>query len=232
MARESNQPRDRYAKIARRMWNDETFCAFSAPPPNAQTLWMFLLTTPDAGSIPGVFRLSVAATAERLLWSAEDTRRCLDEIIAKGCAEYDPQAQLVFLPNALRLNPATSPNVVRSWSKQWLELPECALKVRVKRLYMHAVAALGSGFESAIQDVLGKPSRTVSPKVSPKASPTLSESLPRHFPKGVPESGSGSGSGSGSPPKPPSGGHAPSGLETETETRPVRKPPTLIRRPW
>jgi hypothetical protein len=228
MARESKQPTDRYARVARRMWNDETFREFSAPAPNAQTLWQFLLTTPDCGSIPGVFRFSVAATAERFGWSIEDTRRCLDEIVSKGCAEYDPQAQLIHLPNALRLNPAASPNVVRSWSKQWLELPECKLKDRVKRVYINTVTSLGPGFASAIQEILGKPFG--------KASPKDRESLPRTLPhtdrKSIPESGSGSGSGSGSPPKPPSGGQPLPGQETETETRPVRKPPTLIRRPW
>jgi hypothetical protein len=143
MSRASKYPNDRYAKVARRMWDDEVFRSWSKPPPNAQTLWQYLLTCPNGGSVPGLFRFSVAETAERFEWSIEDTQRVLQEIVDSGRAEYDPTARLIYLPNALRANDPQSANVVVGWSRQWAELPECALKRRAQVAFRrHLSAAL------------------------------------------------------------------------------------------
>lgn len=140
---------DRYGRILRRIWFDEMFQAWSAPPPCAQFLWFYLCTTPRAGSIPGVFTLSLEETAKRLRWSLEDTRRVFAEIVSQGRAEHDEKTDLLYIPSALRHDSPHNPNVVKSWRRQWTELPPCHLKERVQTAFGQYLSSVGGGFVEA-----------------------------------------------------------------------------------
>jgi hypothetical protein len=149
---------DRFAMISRRLWDDEEFRRWSAPQANAQTLWLYLLSNPIAGSIPGLFRFSVAETAERFAWSHKATEKCFAEIVSSGRALYDAHARLVWLPNALRINPPANPKVVIGWARQWRELPECELKGKAAEAFAEHLAARGKGFVEASAKLFGEPS--------------------------------------------------------------------------
>jgi hypothetical protein len=118
---------DLFSKVSRRMWRDEKFVALSAPPPNARDLWVYLLTGPHNGTIPGLFVLGELALAEDMEWDPEPTRSCLHEILAKGMARFDRKRRLFWLPNAIAHNLPRSPKQVIGWSKAWKLLPECSL---------------------------------------------------------------------------------------------------------
>jgi len=146
---------DRYAVVLRRVWDDATFVTWGPPgEPCAQFLWLYLLTTPTAGSVPGLFRFSVAEVAERFGWSLEGTAACLARIVASGRAEYDGAARLLYLPNGLPLNAPKNGNVVKSWRRQWRELPECALKAKAAEAFGAFVSKLGDGFAAAWTSVI------------------------------------------------------------------------------
>jgi hypothetical protein len=157
-------PKARYGKISTRMWGDEWFRSLSAPQPNGQTLWVHLLTGPHTlHAIPGLFMIGEAAMAEALGWPLEGFREAFREVSAKGKAKADWKARVIWVPKALVYNAPESPNVVKSWSKFFIELPECGLKDEAFHSLAVFVEGLGEGFREAFReaflDPLGYPSR-------------------------------------------------------------------------
>jgi len=149
------------------MWGDAKFRALSAPPPNARDLWVYLVTGPHNGVIPGLFAGGEAALAEALEWPLEAFRECFAEISAKGMAKADWKARLVWLPNAARHNLPASPNVVVGWGKAFDELPECALKREAFAGLQATLGAMPEGFRKAFRKAFGKPHENASPKGLP-----------------------------------------------------------------
>jgi hypothetical protein len=175
----------RYRNIECGMWDSPDFLSLSAPKkPTAQWLWLYLLTGPCTGIIPGLFRFSIAETAERFGWSAKEISSCLDELVKKNMARFDPATRLIWLPNALKdRNAPASPNVVRSWRAAWIEVPECELKAQAAEIIEATLATFGEGFAKAFREGSAKPS----PKGTRKDPPTLPERIPETFPKGSAE---------------------------------------------
>jgi hypothetical protein len=160
-----------YSTIERRMWGDEKFCALSAPPPNAQDLWIYLLTGPHNSSIPGLFVLGEAALAEAKKWPLRATKECVAEIVAAGMAKFDAATRLWWLPNGLRHNPPKTPNVVRGWRKHLEVIPECALRAEALAGLEQRIATKDASFLEAFEEVIGKRPPKPSPNPSGKPSP-------------------------------------------------------------
>jgi hypothetical protein len=116
-----------YSKVTRRVWADEKFRGLSAPKPNAQTLWLYLLTGARCTSIPGLIAVGVMGLAEDLSWSITATRKCLAEIERAGMAKVDHVARLIWLPNAIRHNVPANQSIVLGWARKWVALPRCEL---------------------------------------------------------------------------------------------------------
>ncbi len=139
----------RYSLVSRRMWNDAEFRSLSAPPPNAQTLWIRLLTGPELTNIPGLFTAWEAGLAQALGWSLEDFQRCWEEISSKLLVKSSKTAGLIWVPNSIKHNPPANHNVITSWSKTWAELPECELKFEAHEGLRLAIRSLGNDWEKA-----------------------------------------------------------------------------------
>ena len=150
--------RPKYAKVSRRLWNDATFRSLSAPQPNAQTLWLYLLTCPEQGAFPGAFRAFEAGIAAALGWSMEDFRKAWGEVSGKGLAKASWRAGFVWLPKALKHNPPESPNHVLGWRSSWEDLPECQLKNEAYLLIKSQVEPLGEAYRKALGKGLPQPS--------------------------------------------------------------------------
>lgn len=118
----------RFSKVTRRMWNDAKFRSLSAAKPNAQTLWLRLLTGPELGPIPGLFAARAPALADVLGWSLAAFRKCWKEIESAGLALADWRAGLIWVPNALKHNEPQGVTTVVGWRVAMRELPECELK--------------------------------------------------------------------------------------------------------
>ena len=118
----------RYRKIDVKMYGDEKFCALTAAPPNAQTLWVYLLTGPHTTNLPGLCVSGEAAMSEALGWPLEAFREAFREASLKGMVRADWKARVLWLPNAVKYNRPESPNVIIGWRKSWDEIPECELK--------------------------------------------------------------------------------------------------------
>ena len=127
------------------MWGDEKFRRLSAPKPNAQTLWFYLLTGEHTTALPGAFVAGEAALAEALEWPLPAFKKAFDEVLVLGLAEVDRKARLVFIPKALRHNPPQSPNVVKAWRKAFNELPDCKLKETIFKSVIDFLESSGLG---------------------------------------------------------------------------------------
>jgi hypothetical protein len=117
----NNEP---YRKVKITMWNDPSFRALSPLPPSGQSLFVYLLTGPFTGIIPGLFKAGRAALAEELGWEVEAFDLALGEALSLGMVKADIQARVFWLPNAVRHNPPTSVNVIKSWVRSFELLPE------------------------------------------------------------------------------------------------------------
>lgn len=145
---------ERYARITRRMWNDEKFRALSRPKPNAQSLWIFLLTAPTRGGVPGLLPLGELSLAEAIDWPVTAVRKHLAELEEAKFIRADRAATLIFIPKAIKHNAPESPNVVLSWAAAWRELPECALRSEAQNVILDFLLGHGESFAEAFRQVL------------------------------------------------------------------------------
>ena len=144
----------RYRKVEARTWSDGRFRSLSKIAPSGQGLWLFLLTGPCTGPIPGLFKAGRAAMAEELGWSQEAFDEAFLEVSEQGMAVADFEARLMWLPNSLRYNKPESPNVVRSWRTELDLLPECELKRRAIESMREALGEFGSSYVEALNSIL------------------------------------------------------------------------------
>ncbi|CAJ0699250.1 conserved phage C-terminal domain-containing protein [Ralstonia wenshanensis] len=149
-------PRARYRKIEVRMWGDEKFRALSPMQPSGQALWVFLLTGPHTGPIPGLFRAGRAALAEELEWQQEAFDEAFQEVFQQGMVKADWKAKVVWVPNAIKCNKPESPNVVKSWAAEWAMIPECGLKQEAFDALKASIGALGEAYGKAFTEAIGK----------------------------------------------------------------------------
>lgn len=153
----------RYRKVICRMYADDKFLQLSRPQPNAQTLWLYLITGPHTTSVPGLFQAGEAQLAEALMWPVKGFRSAWLEIEALGMARADWQARVVWLPKAIYYNVPESPNVVRGWRHSLDEIPACALKGEALfRLHAY-LKGLGEAFAKAFGEAFGEGSAFPSP---------------------------------------------------------------------
>lgn len=148
----------RYSIVERRMWNDGWFRGLTQIPPCGAGLWIYLLTTPELGPLPGLIVEGEAAMAEHLGWPLEAFRNAFREASSKGTVEANWKARVLVIWNAVDRHRPTSPNVVKSWRQQWLEVPDCQLKVAYFHRLKAFVEGLGKGFAGAFRKAINDPS--------------------------------------------------------------------------
>ena len=119
-----------YRNVDQRVWGDRKFRSLSA---NARLLWLYLLTGPHVGPVPGLSCVGRAGLAEALGWDLSAFDACFSEIASKGMAESDWDARVVWLPNAVKHNEPDSENNVAGWQRYLETLPDSELTERATR---------------------------------------------------------------------------------------------------
>lgn len=157
----------RYRKIEVKTWSDEKFRGLSPLLPSGQSLWFFLLTGPHTGPIPGMFRAGRAAMAEELGWPQEAFDKAFQEAFQLGMVKADFKARFVWLPNAIKHNKPESPNVVKSWGREFDLLPECRLKEEAFEDLKAFIFGLGEAYAKAFREVFTDYLRKASLKTMP-----------------------------------------------------------------
>ncbi|MGH8789763.1 MAG: hypothetical protein ACREYA_32415 [Cupriavidus necator] len=148
----------RYRKIFTKIWADEKFASLTPIAPSGQALWIYLLTGPHTGPIPGLFTASQADLCARLDWPPEAFQKAFQEVIDYGMAKAFWRANFVYVPNAIKYAKPASPNVVKSWSQAWEDLPECDLKREAYEALKASIYALGEAYAKAFDTAIEKPS--------------------------------------------------------------------------
>lgn len=138
----------RYRKIDTRTWNDLKFNLLSD---DGKLEFFLLLTHPHLLPI-GAMRGTIAGLASEIHWSTERFQKGFYEIINNNMVKYDEQASFIWLPNFIKYNLPTSPNVVRSWDEYLDYLPECSLKDEL----IFAVAAFVDKLSGSFREALPK----------------------------------------------------------------------------
>lgn len=141
----------RYTKVLLNTWHDAKFKKLSAPPPNAQTLWLRVMTAPESDRIPGLFFVTIQQLAHTLGWDVEATRKCWQEIEQQEMGFADWDAGLVWIPQGVSNNPPTNPNVVKGWYKHWDNLPKCGLLYQAWMKLGELVALRGPKWHDAFK---------------------------------------------------------------------------------
>lgn len=157
----------RYRKVEVRTWGDEKFRALSSIPPCGQGLWLFLITGPHTGPIPGLFRAGRAAMAEELDWEIEAFDKAFQEVFQQGMVKADFKARVMWVPKAIKHNKPESPNVVRSWATEFDLIPECDLKREAFEALKASIHALGEPYAKAFDETFGKAYAKALPKTMP-----------------------------------------------------------------
>lgn len=157
----------RYRKVEVRTWGDEKFCALTRIPPCGQGLWLYLITGPQTGPIPGLFKAGRAGMAEELGWELEDFDKAFQEVCQQGMAQADFKARVMWIPNAILHNKPASPNVVRGWANHFDLIPECDLKRKALKSLQASVHAVGEPFGKAFDEAFAKALAKPSAKTLP-----------------------------------------------------------------
>jgi hypothetical protein len=114
------------AFIDPRMWDDEKFVALDD---DAQLLWVYLITGPEAtASVPGLIVIGIAGLAEARRRSTHDIAAALDRLRISGMVQLDPTSRLIRVPKAPFYRAPGNANVVRGWYRRWTSLPDSPLK--------------------------------------------------------------------------------------------------------
>lgn len=153
-----------YRRVTARTFADAKFMALSPLLASGQALWLYLLTGPHTGPIPGVFVIGKAAMAEVLGWGLEDFEKAFGEVFGQALFEFDAKTRLWFIPNAIRHNAPANPNVVLSWRGPWALLPECPMRDRIAERLLTSLSGISPAFGKAFEEASGK----ALPKHSPK----------------------------------------------------------------
>lgn len=150
------------------MYGDERFMRLTPLQPSGQALWLYLLTGPHTGPIPGVFQIGRAGLAETLGWDGEAFAKAFAEVLREALVEFDEKTRLWFIPNAIKHNMPPNPNVVKSWRSYWNLLPECPMRGRIQAHLQAALTEVSDAFGKAFEEACGKPFETPSAKPPPK----------------------------------------------------------------
>ena len=195
-----------YRQLDAGLWGNAKFRSLSAAPPNAQTLWIYLLTGEHTQGMPGLFNVGITAIAEVLEWPPEELRRALNELTERGMARVDERARVIYLPNALKHQPPHNLKHLQGWAKEYRRIPDCELKIIwLKALTAFAqdrgtlwIEALEAGF-GVVADTVSGQANGVADTVSGQAADTVCDTVSAPNPHPHPQSKPNPRSGSGEP---------------------------------
>lgn len=96
-------------------------------------MFLYLLTGPDQGPIPGLFVSGIGSLTDRLAtlhegWTTETVRSALEELRGAGILRTNARPPLFWMPNAIKHRDPPNPNQVVNWRRYWCELPECTMR--------------------------------------------------------------------------------------------------------
>lgn len=147
----------RKVNIDSNMYFDEKFRALTPLKPSAQALFMYLLTYPFGGKIPGLYRAGKAAMAEELGWEIDQFEKIFEQLEKAEMVKADWKNKLVFIPSMIKYNAPVSPLIVISWKKEWDLLNNCKLKQEAYKHFKSFFEKAGKTFPEKFEKSISKP---------------------------------------------------------------------------
>ena len=98
---------------------------------SARQVFMYLLTTPLAIQCSGIIPVSRLGILAGLHWKVErygELEAAIEEIADSELACFDEVSDVVFIPEAVVMNPPKNKNIICGWAKRSQEIEECELK--------------------------------------------------------------------------------------------------------
>jgi hypothetical protein len=134
----------RYQKIHSQIWYDEKFSLLT---PDAQILFLYILTSPHSNSI-GLYVLPMAYMEGDLGWSHQRVSKAFTELLKTGSIMYN--SPIIFIKNHLKYNPIDSlnKNQLKNIVKIIGQLPRNPLILEVKPLIEPFLNGLPNPFET------------------------------------------------------------------------------------
>lgn len=123
-----------HRRVSPRVWSSADFRSLSTL---GQMLWLYLLTSPRTTPIPGLLLGAGSGSIRddlRKDWTTSDVERLMaEELEPRGMVRWSCDAQIVWLPGALRRpeNYPANHNVVAGWANTWDLIPDCTLKAEI-----------------------------------------------------------------------------------------------------
>src|SRR5262245_486570 len=156
----------RYNRIDQRFWTDRAVRGWTD---DAKLLALYLLTSPHRAT-EGLFRLPKAYIQADLEWSAERLGQPFRQLLESRFLDYDDDAQVVLIRNALKYQPLQNDNQVTAALKALEELPPTRLAWDFRQLAEQFCQRLAKRLPQGF----GEP-----PAPSPAPSPAPEGSSPR-----------------------------------------------------
>lgn len=139
--------KETYRKVSDRLWTDAKFMAFDG---QTKLLWLYLLTSPHAHSLPGLFRAGAAEIRSDIGLDLAQWTQAWGEIEARGMAKADWPSRVIWLKNAVAHNPPDNISVLHAWAKRlYTATPESDLRDEAARFAVAHISRLGPELAAA-----------------------------------------------------------------------------------
>jgi hypothetical protein len=151
--------RDKYVYVDRMMWREMDH-KWMRGNVTARLVYLYLLTGPHAGGVSGLFLSGPMETSEFVGCSVPATKDAFAKLQAAGAMQFDPDTRVVWVPQSIRDNPPTGPNVVVGWRHAWAGITQCPLRSLARAELRIACEKLGrryvEAFDAALPEVTGE----------------------------------------------------------------------------
>lgn len=159
-----------YTRVSSAWWHWEELVDCD---PTTRLLWLGLYSTGEAKRIvPGLWHGGISTMAEASRLPADEVIRCLDKLLERDLAEYDPKLRVLRLTQLP--DPGESPtngNTIRGWWNKFKSVPACQVRdahVTTLRWIMDEWArengkAISADHESAWAETFGNPAKVQVP---------------------------------------------------------------------
>lgn len=127
-------------------WTDEKFKSLSKSQPNAQMLWLFLLTNPNRTNCPGIIKAGMGMCVDYLKWEVKDIKMCFRELSEAGMVKVDWDNSVIYLPNWHKWNLPHNDKVFRGWLNALNDIPDCNLKKECAEQIKAKAISLGAKY--------------------------------------------------------------------------------------
>lgn len=146
-----------YAKIERRIWNDDKFPYMSI---EAKFVFLHLLTSPHCTQL-GCFKAGIGTLIDDARVPYEFYKKGMDELIQAKMIAYDEKYLVISIAKFLHYNPPANPNIGKHLAQLFNDLPDCQIKYNYYHEYYLCITnALPSHYHD-ITKLIKKPNKFI-----------------------------------------------------------------------